>query len=286
MSQRDKSPVFFTEETRRYIVPGPVVTTSRSSLLRNAATIWWRSLIGGRAIARTVPDEMPPVWVEEMAGKRVLVVGSGPSLDRVDSDFFDGFDAVLYINFAIRRLRHRPTEYFFTTDIGPFREFVDAHGAAVFEELGKEHCVFAPIFLDQYQMMTTRGRALFSWMRYDRAEIRVRPIKVGPLRLPLMIRYHPRQPDWEAFVLPAAGRRIPVLDHTSALTAVVFAATMGAREIGMIGCDLSAGRAASVDSRQITPEGNPFTGAIAELEGLQAALARHGVALTNHSWLV
>lgn len=277
---------FFTEETRRYIIPGPVVTASRINQLRNAATIWYRSFIGGRAIARYVNPDVPSIWSEEMAGKRVLVVGTGPSLDRVDAGFFDSFDAVLYINFAVRRARDRAGEYFFTTDIGPFREFLDIHGAEVFERLGKEHCVFAPIFLDQYQMMTSRGRELFSWIRYDRAEVRVRSIKVGPLRLPLMIRFHPRQPDWSTFSIPPKGRCMPVLDHTSALTAVVFAATMGAREIGMIGCDLSAGRAVSVQSAQITPAGNPFAGAIAELENLQAALARQAVVLTNHSWLV
>ncbi|MEO0031008.1 MAG: hypothetical protein RIS94_766 [Pseudomonadota bacterium] len=279
-------PTLFRDLTRQYFVPGPVVTASRWNQFRWALTIPFRSLAGGRMIRRHVAGPAPAAWAEEMAGKRVLVVGSGPSLDRVDDAFFDRFDVVIYINFAIRRRREVVPEYFFTTDIGPTREFLDAYDDAVFHALGPAHCIFAPVFLDQFQMMTPRGRALFTWLAFDKGALRVQWAKAGPLRLPVILRYHPRQPDWDTFRLPHGGRHLPVVDHTSALSAILFAAMNGAHSVGMIGCDFSAGRAASVASLQALPDKAIFSGAAGELRRLQAALARQGVEVVNHSWEV
>ena len=216
----------------------------------------------------------------------MLIVGSGPSLDRVDPEFFARFDTIVYINFAVRCMRGSGAEYFFTTDNGPVREFMDAYDDEVFLTLGKDHCVIAPVFLDQFQMMLPLGRELFTWLRPDAAGWRAQKLRLGPFRLPLMLRYHPRQPDWNSFKIPPPGRVLPAIDHTSALSAVLFAASQGSRDIGMIGCDFSAGRAAGANSSQDVPDARTFSGARQEFEKMALPLKAQGVSLVNHSWLV
>lgn len=281
-----QKPAAFTATTRKYIRPVRTPYHSRSLFLRWMLTLPYRSRRGAALIARYVPQTVPPVWAEELAGKRVLIVGSGPSLDKVGQEFFARFDTVIYINFAVKRLQGTGAEYFFTTDIGPVREFIDAYEETVFRQLGKEHCIFAPIYLDQFQMMTPAGRDLFSWLRFDEAQWRRQAVKLGRLKAPLVLRYHPRQPDWDSFTLPRGGRSLPVLDHTSALTAILFAAMNGAADIGLIGCDFSAGRAASAATTQAAPDASVFSGAAAEFRKLASALERNGVDVTNHSWLI
>lgn len=286
-----QQPQAFTAVTRKYIHPVRTPYHSRSLFLRWMLTLPFRSRIGGSLIARYVGDAAPETWARDLAGKRVLIVGSGPSLDKVGPEFFDGFDTVIYINFAVKRMRGDGSEYFFTTDIGPVREFIDAYEEETFLRLGKDRCIFAPIYLDQYRMMTPAGRELFSWLRFDEAgwrkqSVKLASLKSGHLSAPLVLRYHPRQPDWDSFVLPSGGRTLPILDHTSALTAVLFAAMNGSREVGLIGCDFSAGRAASAGSTQGAATASTFSGAAAEFHKLAEALGRQGVAVTNHSWLV
>lgn len=272
--------------TKRYIRHFPKVLESRLVYIRWALTAPFRSRAGGKALARHVDDTQPAAWAEELRGQRVLIVGSGPSLDRVDKAFFDRFDTVIYINFAIRRKHGRGREYFFTTDIGPIVEFLDAYGADTFETLGPDHCILAPIYLDQWHMVTKAGRALFTWLRFDSAGWFAQKIRIGSIRLPLLFRYRPHQPDWDTFRLPPPGRALPVLIHTSALTAILFAAINGSREIGLIGCDFSAGRADSAQSTQAAATQQTFAGAAGEFATMKVALARDGIELINHSWLV
>ena len=253
--------------------------------LRWAATLPMRTRSGASAIARRANAAAPAIWGDDFDGKRALIVGSGPSLDRVDDSFFDRFDVVLFINFALKHANGRRPEYFFTTDSGPIRQFIDAHGVEPFRTLGQERCVFAPIFLDQWQGFTEEGRRLFTWLRYDAAKWRIVPFRRLGIGLPVTFRYHPRQPDWSSFNELPRGRTLPILDHTSALTAVLFAAMNGSCEIGLIGCDFSAGRAASVAGSQVDP-GNVFEGAIGEFRQLSDALDRQGITVTNHSWEV
>lgn len=286
----------FTAVTRKYMNTVRIPHHSRSLFLRWMLTVPFRSRFGGSRIARYVNQPAPSAWAEDLAGKRVLIVGSGPSLDKVAPGFFDDFDTIIYINFALKRMRGTGSEYFFTTDLGPVREFIDAYEEKAFLRLGKDRCVYAPIYLDQYSMMKPAGRELFSWLRFDNAGWRTQSVKLARMKLaglkldkltvPLVLRYHPRQPDWDAFQLPSGGRTLPILDHTSALTAVLFAAMHGSRSIGLIGCDFSAGRASTVATTQDIPTANTFSGAASEFRKLAAALARQDVEVTNHSWLV
>lgn len=260
---------------------------SRLSYARWALTNPWQSYTGGKAIQAYVDDRAPAAWNSDMAGQDVLVVGSGPSLDKVDADFFCRFAAAIHINFAIRRRSADETAYFFTTDLGPIDTFLETFGDETFVSLGPDRCIFAPVFLDQWHMLKDEGRALFTMLRYDAAEWRTQDASIGSLKVPYTVRYYPRQPDWDRFELPGPGRTLPVLDHTSALTAIIFAAMNGARKIGLIGCDFSSGaRAIAAQSSQPLPGSKFFAGAASEFGKIQVALARLGIEVTNHSWEV
>lgn len=275
-----------TPDHRRYLHQLPKLE-SRLSYARWALTNPWQSYTGGKAIEASVRDCAPAAWAADMAKQDVVIVGSGPSLDRVDEEFFTRFSAAIHINFAIRRNALPGKSYFFTTDLGPVAGFLENFGDETFLSLGRERCIYAPIFLDQWHMMKTEGRALFTILRHDRAEWRTQNASLGRLSVPYTLRYHPCQPDWEMFELPASGRTLPILDHTSALTAVIFAAMNGARRIGLIGCDFSAGERSRVAAGvQELPGSKFFSGAAGELAKLRIALARSGIEVTNHSWKV
>ncbi|WP_170003642.1 hypothetical protein [Pseudopontixanthobacter vadosimaris] len=269
---------------RQFVRPGPHPNHSVINYLRWLATSPRRTRVGADAIARHVGRSVPDRWRRDFAGKHILVVGSGPSLDRVAPDFFAPFDTILYINFALRRRLGHATDYFFSTDGGPIGELIAADGPKPFRDLGTERSLFAPIFPDQWGFFTPAGRDLFTWLRADAYAWRTQPTRIGPFRLPLVLHYHPVQPDWAGFTLGGPSRSMPVLDDTSAFTAVLFAAMQGAERIGLIGCDLTAGRAASVHSEQITPDVSVFAGAAPRFRLIASALARQGVAVTNHSW--
>lgn len=255
--------------------------------------LWWArfvpligplSLAGARGIRRHVDDAIPPRWAQDFGGRKVLVVGSGPSLDRVDQAFLDGFDTRIYINFALARSRLQDSDYFFTTDLSPARDFCAAKGMEPFLTLGPERCLFAPVYFDQWPDLTPAGRDLFTVLRPDGAQWTAQRLARVPI--PVILRYFPRQPDWRHYALLPAGRTLPVVQHTSALSAVLFAAQCGAREIGLIGCDFSAGRAASVGTAQVAAGRSTFSGAAAEFRQIAAFLDRSGISATNHSWLV
>mgnify|MGYP000309263340 CR=1 FL=1 len=69
-------------------------------------------------------------------------------------------------------------------------------------------------------------------------------------------------------------------DTSTGLDPAMFAAVQGAREIGLIDCDFSAGRSQGL-------AGAPtFWNAAEEFKAMASALQRNGLITTNHSRLV
>lgn len=268
---------------RRY----PHPNSSRLALVQWAARMPFASRKGERRIAQLAAAAWPDTWAQDMAGSRVLIVGSGPSLDRVSADFFASFDTALYINFAFeRRWTDRPA-YFFTTDMGPAVQFAERFGREAFAANGAQRCVIAPVFYDQPVRLTDEFLSLFTFVQPQHSEWRIRKGHVGGRLVPQTIARHPVQPRWESYALPdRAEAVVPVVDYTSALTAMVFAAINGAQDISLIGCDFSAGRAQSVDTVQQASGAATFGDARGEYDRIAAMLERHGVAARNLSWEV
>lgn len=253
--------------------------------LRELFVIPRRSRAGARLVRDHVQDApIPDTWLRDFTGRSTLIVGTGPSLDKVDRSFFDRFDTKVYINFALRQATFEGTEYFFTADISPAKEFCARYGPDHFRRLGPDRCVLASLYADQWFMLTEEGRRSFSWLRPDAMEWKGQRFNSVPL--PVMWRYYAKQPDWGNFALPPPGRVLPILHPTSALTAILFAAMMGSNTIGMIGCDFSAGRAPSMAAVQAGVPANAFSEAAGELTGMSKALESYGITVTNYSWLV
>lgn len=280
-------PTYYSPRTREFVRPPRYhAIGSRANYALWAALHPFKSWLGYRAMRRAKSGPIPACWAGDFTDMRVLVMGTGPSLDRATPEFLAGFDTVLHINYALQRPVPDRTRYFFTTDLVAVVPMIERFGIEPLEEVGKDRCILAPVFFDQYPMLTAKGREVFTVLRADRAHWRPHSVRFRGLRLPMTLRYHPRQPNWAGFALPKTGMAIPVLDHTSALSAVMFAATNGAREIGLVGCDFSADRAESVGSDQAKPDSHVFEGAAGEFCRLQSAFADLGVAVTNHSWTI
>jgi len=276
----------FSELARRYVRPTRHALASRGNYLRWLATIPFTSRRGHAALMAGTSTEDLPLWRKSCSEKRVLIVGTGPSLDKAGPEFFESFDTVIYINFALRLASGNGNELFFGTDLGPITEWLNANGDDAYRQLGPERCIFAPVFFDQYPLLTADGLALFSILPCDKASWRTENVRVAKTSLPLVWRYHPRQPEWSTYVLPEPRRELPVMAHTSALSAVLFAAIHGSRDIGLIGCDFSAGRASLAQDSSSAPTAQTFSGAAAELKAMQSALLRAQVNVVNYSWLL
>ncbi|MGX7927840.1 hypothetical protein ACWPMX_14830 [Tsuneonella sp. HG094] len=280
-------PTEYSPATREFVRPPRYLAIdSTANYALWAALHPFKSWLGFRAMRREATQPVPDCWAGEFAGRRVLVMGTGPSLDRATPEFLASFDTVIHINFALRRPVPDTHRYFFTTDLVAIVPMIETFGPDPLREVGRDRCILAPVFFDQFPMLTGRGRELFTVLRADAAEWRRHWVRKGGLKLPISLRYHPRQPDWTAFALPDPGMTLPVLDHTSALSAVIFAAANGARDIGLIGCDFSAGRAQAVQSSQGVPDSRVFAGAAGAFEAMRCALERSGVHAVNHSWTI
>ena len=184
----DGNPAHGVADALRYFDPAPLRHEGVAAHAAWALRLPFASWLGGRAVANIAQGPCPAAWADDLRGKRVLIVGSGPSLDRVDQGFLDSFDALLYINFALRRRRRVRPEYFFTTDIWASKPYFEQFGAADFLALGPDRAIVAPIYLDHWHLLTPEGRALFTWLGPDHARFETHKAGSAKTKLPLLIR--------------------------------------------------------------------------------------------------
>ena len=256
-----------------------------------AAHLWWcianpfNSAIGRFRIAGWAATAWQDLWREDFAGKRVVIIGTGPSLDRVDDSYFERFDTRVHVNFAASRIERVEGSYFFTTDAGPLIEYAQEYGVATFKQLGPDRCIIAPIFFDQYREFTPLGRALFTWLRADATVLKFETRKIGQLRIPYTVRVYPHQPDLATYRLqrtPAPS--LPIFAGSSTLSAILFAALNGAASINLIGSGFVSGRAGSAGSIQGDAMAEEYGEAAATYRQLEEVLSRSGIELRNDSW--
>lgn len=274
-----------TDRASNYVRPFRHALSSRFNQLLWMMRVPFASFRGYNILVGIATTQQPASWGKNMVDRHVLVVGTGPSLDRVGPEFFARFDTIIYINSALNLSEGRENEFFFSTDLGPILNLLEANGSAAFRILGCDRCIFAPVFLDQCAMLTDAGRDLFTILACDSVSWQCQKLNVGSLRLPLIWRYAPQQPDWRQYVPSLMIGRLPIVHHTSALSAVLFAAVQGSMKIGLIGCDFSAGRALAAGD-PTTATSATFSGASGEFRQMAACLERFGVSVTNHSWLL
>lgn len=271
----------------------PPSKRSRGKLLIWALSLPFASLIGNNKLNKLAKNSNGPLGPTYLQGKKVLIVGTGPSFDSIDSEFFDDYDEIFAVNFAVTNFQNSENVSFFTTDVGVLINMLCECGAELFSERGSQRAIVAPICFEQLNAFPKYYSDLFTWLKPNASVIRLEKVKRKDFPvitgLPYTMRLYPRQIPNVALTLgaePTSGKlkEIPILEHTSALSAICLAATCGAREIDLIGCEFSSGRSEKTTTPQPVPAEGTFSGAIDSFQYISVALHKVGCTVRNLSW--
>ena len=258
----------------------PIPLRSLLSLLRGISRSW----LGMRIALHHAISEAPPTWAQDLTNARVLVVGTGPSLDRVPDEYFASFDVLLCVNHAILRVPAHRCVYFFSTDVPRTREVMQADRDARIGALPIERRVLFPSDAQLAPNLLSGWLRRFTVGRYARYEIKAWRTHWSAWTL-----YRPKYgTDDEItrwindtglfrYMLSAPG--------SSASYAMLFAARLRPVEIRLIGVDLNAGRA---DALQEAAGGGNFFGPVPaeKYRRLEALIRGCGIPVENDSWAV
>lgn len=243
------------------------------------------SFIGMQIALRHAGTQEPPVWRQDFTGSRVLVVGTGPSLDHVTNDYFAGFDVVICVNHAILRVPEHPCTYYVSTDVPRTREVMVTEAREKMLSLQKDRRI---IFLCTVWLR----RCLFSSLLYDFRIFRYNKYSFHRRRINgLPRRHYQPEPSPDAEVIrwidgQTLLRDFPSLSGSSAFEAVLLAARYHPAEIRLIGVDLNAGRSSALQQ---------FAGGTAAFGGdwarkrflrLERLVRECGVPIENDSWTI
>lgn len=252
------------------------------------------SLYGLKLLKKCAIKSEPEKWSRDFKGKRVLIVGTGPSLARVADDFLASYDACVFINYAIMYSDKVERAYFFSTDIGVVQRLLKSDCGKNVRRVGSERCLVAPIFLQQMCGLTKEFKSVFSWLRPSAVRWQVKLLRL-PF-IPWSVRVVPSLPvcaprDISLLELEEWNNTASQLDYfpvcasTSALSAIIFCAKYRPSRIDMIGCDFSAGRVPSLKAEIGVASDKSFNGAVDKFNLLRDYLKRNGVCVENKSWV-
>lgn len=230
-------------------------------------------------------------WLTSFSNKKVLIVGTGPSLDRVNESYFLKFDTIVYINHAIKCSGSVKNEYFFSTDINGVKDINSKDYYQNIKRIGKNKSIVAPIFFQQVFFLKKEFIKDFSWISANRAAFKVHKISrsLFGFNLPVTAVYWPKQPNVRSleswFLQNNQVKDFPVMETTSALSAILFVAKYNPKEISLIGCDFGSGRSLAVINDCPATEENIFSEAVNKFYFLQKYFKEKSILLINDSWI-
>jgi hypothetical protein len=216
------------------------------------------------------------IWREDFYKKRVLIVGTGPSLDHFPEACFKDYDSIVGINFGAKIAQEKTERpYFFSTDINGLNS-ATRNIQGFKKAFRKERTIFAPCFVG--------GGAL----DFTRNARRVTIIRAKSYSSKSWFELaHPPAPtelDVENWLDGSEVlNNFPVFAHTSALSAILFSAFYRPEKIDMIGCDFSKGRSAQLKNLDPDTLTGRFEAAAAWISAFKTILNQRGVELDNLS---
>lgn len=229
-------------------------------------------------------------WEKSFSKKKVLIVGTGPSLDEVNDDYFLNFDAIVYINHAVKFSGKINEEYFFSTDVNVVKEINNKEYYNNIIKMGADKSILAPVFFQQALFLKKDFKNRFSWILASKAGYklhRINKVFLG-FRFPITAVFWPKQPDTNEldnwFSKKNQVDFFPVIESTSALSAILFAAKYKPKNISLIGCDFGMGRSKSIISDCPALEINVFSEAKNKFLFLKNYLSSKKILLENDSW--
>lgn len=226
-------------------------------------------------------------WRHSFSNKKVLIVGSGPSLDGVPRDYFERFDCIVYINHAIKRAGKAKDEYFFSTDVKVAKRISKEDYYSFIDLFGVEKSILAPVFFQQVIFLTKEFKKRFSFIRASESFYKIHYAS-SFYGVPVSAVLWPAQADYKAmefwFSRDHQVNFFPVFETTSALSAILFVAKYMPESIRLIGCDFGGGRAKNIQVDFANHEANRFEGAVEKFFFIQSFLGQKGIDLKNDSW--
>lgn len=231
--------------------------------------------------------EDPSEWRQSFSNRKVLIVGSGPSLDKVDDKYFKSFDSIIYINHAIKCAGKVYDEYFFSTDVNVVKGIQKKDYFKFIEGFGQIRSILSPIFFQQTLWVSTKFLNSFGWLKASHTAYKVHWTN-GRLKIPVTSVLWPVQPNVDAleawFSQKHQASFFPVFETTSALSAIVFASKYQPQSVTLIGCDFGIGRAKDIEDDCPGHKVNIFGGSAERFEYIKSFLAKKNIVLKNDSW--
>lgn len=265
----------------------------RKNLLWRHVKAPLNSIIGLLALKFVKKKNDEPNWYSDINNKEVLIVGTGPSLDRINSHFFESFDSLIYLNYSIKFIKNSDQSFFFSTDPDLVRRLCLPKYYTNLKQIKKQNRIIAPIFLQQVPILDRDFLSFFEWIAPHRIKLEVpmatllkfKNIKV---KVPLPPRFTPADITTDA--LEAWWRSssqvssFPIASSTSAISAILFAAKFNPKKITLIGCDFGEGRVSSLLD-DLQPSGkDQFSGAREKFNLVQSFLSMQNIIVVNESW--
>ena len=263
------------------------------SMLRKiywALTVPFMSFLGYLKLKSISEKKDYLVWRESFGAKKVLIVGTGPSLDNVDDEYFLNFDTIIYINHAVKFSGKVKDEYFFSTDVDVVKGIADKLYFKKIETIGKAKSILAPIFFQQVFFLKDNIKKGFSWLVASEASYKIHRVSKSffDFNFPVTAVFWPKQHDIKGldiwFLQEQQVCFFPVVESTSALSAILFVAKYRPLQVSLIGCDFSVGRSKSIVEDCPTYNVNVFSEARNKFNYIKNYLSNKNIILINESW--
>ncbi|WP_201485996.1 hypothetical protein [Pseudomonas sp. OF001] len=252
-----------------------------------ALTVTISSLLGYIKLLTIRTKKDLPEWESAIKNKKVLIIGTGPSLDKADKEYFERFDTHIYINHAIK-IKDKENSFFFTTDVGVLNDITKMPYFSKIETLGNKRSIVAPIFFQQCISPNTQLLNKITWIAPDSARYKISFKKILKIKLPLPPVLWPKQPSLKEldqwFYSKEQVLSFPIIEKTSALSAILFAAKYRPQKIRLIGCDFGEGRALALSKELHQQPIGAFSGAANTFTSLKEYLKQKSIPVENDSW--
>ena len=246
-----------------------------------------KTLLGYSKLKKISLKSDLPQWNTSFYNANVLIVGTGPSLDKVEAAYFSKFDTIIYLNHAIKLASKLSDEYYFSTDAYVTKDIELEPYIQNIYNLGPEKSILAPIHFQSLIEINKQFLNRFSLISANQASYKSYESSIKNIKYHRYI-YWPVQPDYHDlekwFSQNEQTLFFPVVESTSALSAILFAAKYRPKSISLIGCDFSKGRSNKLIESNPSRDFNPFNEARDKFKFLQNYLNDKNIKVINDSW--
>lgn len=247
-----------------------------------------RSFVGMYKNRMFSSGKQPAEWIKEIKNARVLIVGTGPSIDNVNEQYFSKFDTIVCVNHAIFLDFPDANIYYFSTDPFQTRQvFLELDSKGESNRITQKRTILLPNFFSSYNYFIPDILNRLTLLHPSECKLQIVPVAVwrfGRIKAPLFAPAEPKEEslfDW--LDRPASLRDYAYFHHTSALSAVAFVAKHRPKEVRLIGCDFSQGRALKFRDLAGATAYN-FDPAKRSFLKIQKVLKKKGIEVANDSW--